>query len=135
MDFPEMSDNIENSYYDIDDDIISNNHDMLLLHYTNDILDIFDNYKERFATNPDFLCKLKGFIFVNFVIDYILHPSSNRIKNNASISENEIFEDVFKNELKISYNIIYQFMKELKVDLSFDNWKTYCQKYSCIPHV
>ena len=55
--------------------------------------------------------------------------------NNTSISENEIFEDIFKNELKISYNIIYKFMKELNVDLSFDNWKTYCHKYSCIPHV
>ena len=139
MDFSETVDNLDNMSFDIDDSVLSNNQDVLLLYYTDEILDIFDDYKDRFVTNPDFLCNLKGFVFVNFIVDYILHPVlhavTHAVKNTKTVSENEIFEDIFKNELTISYNIIDNFMKQFKIDISFNNWKTYCQKYSNIPFI
>jgi hypothetical protein len=135
MDFSETVDNLDNTSFDIDDSVLTNNQDVILLYYTDEILDIFDDYKERFVTNPDFLCNLKGFVFINFIVDYILHPVTHAVKNTKTVSENEIFEDIFKNELTISYNIIHNFMKQFKIDISFNNWKTYCQKYSNIPFI
>ena len=135
MDFSDTADNIDNTHWGIDDNTFSTNQDNILLYYTDDILDIFDDYKERFVTMPDFLCNLKGFVFVNFITEYISCPTTYPFKNTKTISENEIFEDIFKNELIISYNIIHKFIKQFKIDLSFNNWKIYCHKYSDIPYI
>ena len=136
----ENSETVEDTYYDTEYDGIPNTYDSFLSCYTEDILSIFDDLKQRFSINPFFLCKLKGYVFVNFLTNYILNYSDNNVKNYAIKNhiysfKSQIFEEIFMNELIISYNIISKFIKIFKIELSFCTWKSFCYKYSDIPTI
>ena len=122
-----------------------NEEELFLLHYTEDLLDIFHDLKRRFALNPDFLSTLKTTTFVDFITNYVLYgPEKTGDPDfvRAWISQDHIrkytkdiiyFENIFSNELTISYNVIYSFTSSFKIKLCLQTWKYFCYKNTYIP--
>lgn len=114
-----------------------NDEELFLLHYTDIIIDLFYELKERFALNPDFLSKLKTTIFIDFIINTVLYDNilySQQITNEKDITKDILyFENIFCNELHISYDIINSFITTFKIKLSYEKWKVFCYKNTYIP--
>ena len=146
-----------------------NDEELFLLHYTEDLLDIFHDIKRRFSLNPDFLSKLKTTTFVDFITNYVLYghektgyyikKSQQIIKNNdvraCTRQDSELvrtciqqdselvrtctrqdityFENIFCNELNISYNLVHSFTSSFKIKLCLQTWKYFCYKNTYIP--
>jgi len=147
--FSEKKNNYENTEYehynehfsDTENELSNikefNDEELFLLHYTDDLLDIFHDIKNRFALNPDFLSKLKTTIFVDFITHYVLYGNESSeyyIKDTKNITKDIIyFQNIFYNELNISYNLIHSFTQLFKIKLCLQKWTYFCYKNTYIP--
>jgi hypothetical protein len=148
---PELTRDSENDASNIKE---FNDEELFLLHHTEDLLDIFHELKRTFSLNPDFLSKLKTTTFVNFITNYVLYgpektgyhikKSQQIIKNNDIRKDPDLvqarvkqdltyFENIFCNELNISYNLIHSFTSSFKIKLCLQTWKYFCYKNTYIP--
>jgi len=86
------------------------------------IIDIYDDFRDRFGHNPMFLQHLSSSDLTDFFIDCIYHN-----KPVHSLTENDsIFYHEFYYELDISYMIVNNFLHKYKYKLPRTTWIQFC---------
>lgn len=107
------------SHEDSEQLFLSNNYD--------DILDLYDELKEMFPMNPNFLILLESVTFCDFITDLIFE----RINKYDHITNDFFtFIEVFNHEIRISYNYINNFMFKYNTKISIQQWEKFCFTYS-----
>ena len=108
----------------------SNNEIDKFLHESLDnILDIYDDFKCRFAYNPYFLGNLKGTALTDFFID-VLFLQEDTILSKKDYSLFYEFYEEYQSELSISFTIVDNFMSNYKCNLSPSTWAIFCLHFS-----
>ena len=134
-----FDDYVEN---DVDKD--ANSHTNNIINYilfdkSYDIICFFEELKERFALNPDFLCYCNSVILSKFITNNILTIKKIPTLNRSDVISFESFKCIFKNELEISYNVLYDFLKTIckKYNVCHEKfhvqWYYFCFRNSDIP--
>lgn len=98
---------------------LSNNYDY--------ILDIYDELKEMFAMNPNFLNRLDSVAFCDYLIDIIFENNQTRVNvcNNFFT-----FIDVFYKEIIITHKYINKFLDKYKSNVTLEECEKFCFTYS-----
>lgn len=91
--------------------------------YSNDILDMYEEIKERFSHSPFFLSNLKYPLLTEFIISFVLY-------NDLQLPINNTFNDYYSIEIESSYNIINKFLRKFKRNLQYNKWQEFCFKFS-----
>lgn len=92
--------------------------------HLDDIIDIFLDFEERFVYVPEFLehAKKNSTVLVSFIIDYLFKNICVKTKKDTSH-----FEEIYKNEIRNSYNIIFDFVKYSSVKTIYlRDWIEFC---------
>lgn len=101
-------------------------HDDFLDYYTDDVLYILEDLKSRFQMSPFFITHVNLPILTNFIINQIIKKPTLPIIHNHIF----VFNNYYKQELEISYSIIYKFIKRFKIILPYKSWLYFCYTYS-----
>lgn len=117
-------------------------YDDFLDYYTDDVLYILEDIKSRFSLSPFFLSNVNLPILTNFIINQIIKkPNTLQIINTSvqnmegAVTQNHnnhifLFNNYYKQELEISYSIVYKFIKRFKIILPYKCWLYFCYTYS-----
>jgi hypothetical protein len=90
------------------------------------IIDMYDEFRERFSHNPYFLQKLVSSNLTDFFIDCLFENNQVRSLNERDICVLQEYE----NEINISYSIVYSFLYKFKYRLPQNHWIQFCSKFS-----
>lgn len=101
-------------------------HDDFLDYYNDDVLYILEDIKCRFSLSPFFITNVNLPILTNFIINQITKKSTLPLINNHIF----LFNNYYKQELEISYSIVYNFIKRFKIILPYKSWLYFCYTYS-----
>lgn len=86
------------------------------------IIDIYDDFRERFSHNPMFLQHLSSSDLTDLFIDCIYH---NKLVH--SLTERDtIFYNEFHYEVDISYMLVNNFLHKYKYKLPLTIWIQFC---------
>ena len=110
---------------DFEEELYDFSCDDFLDDYTDDLLYIIEDLKSRFSTSPFFISNINLPILTNYMINCIFKKIP-RIPNNNHL----VFTNYYKNEIDISYNIIYNFLKRFKIILPYNSWVYFCYMHS-----
>ena len=113
-------------------------------YYSNDILDIYEEIRERLSHSPFFFSNLKYTLLTEFIISFVLYnDNDNDTTTMCSLgtgTSNEdvvrrqgtfnLFNDYYSVEIESSYNIIYKFLRKFKRNLQYNKWQEFCFKFS-----
>ena len=100
--------------------------DDFLDYYNDDVLYILEDIKSRFQMSPFFITNVNLPILTNFIINQITKKSTLPVINNHIF----LFNNYYKQELEISYSIVYNFIKRFKIILPYKSWLYFCYTYS-----
>lgn len=107
--------------------------DEFLKLYCEDILDICDDFRERFSYNPYFLANMTPTNLMDFCIDARDPKLLRKYQDhNVGSSKIERFETEYKKELGISYHIMHSFFKKvlkkglILAPVTFETWSDFC---------
>lgn len=123
MDNDYDSDNEESEY----DDHLNSVNTFLNDNHYNIILLLEDIKSHFFYTNPDFLCKLNSDRLTDLIVDLIFYDQISIDTNKINLLQ---FIDAFENEIKISYNIINNFLYRFNYTINYELWIQICKKFS-----
>jgi hypothetical protein len=98
-------------------------------YYSNDILDIYEEIKERLSHSPFFFSNLKYPLLTEFIISFVLY-NGNDTTTMCSQGTLNLFNDYYSVEIESSYNIIYKFLRKFKRNLQYNKWQEFCFKFS-----
>lgn len=101
-------------------------HDNFLDYYKDDVLYMLEDMKSRFKMSPFFMSNVNLPILTNFLINQIIQKPTLPIINNHIF----LFSNYYKQELEISYNIVYKFIKRFKIISPYKYWLYFCYSYS-----
>ena len=123
---------LDNDYYsDFENENIIEDENLdieeFYFYYSNDILDIYEEIKERLSHSPFFFSNLKYPLLTEFIISFVL---SNTTKLPINKKYLDIFNDYYSVEVESSYNIIQKFLRKFKRNLPYNKWQEFCFKYS-----
>jgi hypothetical protein len=90
------------------------------------IIDIYDDFRERFSYNPRFLQKLASSDLTNLFIDCLFEDNPP-----SPLSERDMcFLHDYENEISISYSIVYSFLYKYKYRLPQKRWIMFCSNFT-----
>lgn len=127
MNFSQESDMSESSsntsFLELDDFISS---------HLDELLDIYDDLKWRFALSPNFLEYLKSTTFVQTTAQNVLTPSSESQEDNSPLTNVTYFKflEEYHQELEVSHEIINNFLRQFRTTISSDTWARFCFQWS-----
>jgi len=101
-------------------------HDDFLDGYKDDVLYMLEDMKSRFKMSPFFMTNVNLPILTNFFINQIIKRPTLPIINNHIF----LFNNYYKQELEISYNIVSKFIKRFKIISPYNYWLYFCYRYS-----
>jgi len=104
--------------------------DKFLFHHIDDILDIFDDLKERFKYDPTFLASLKSPQFIDFVTDQLFYPNRSLAEDANWQDSFDDFVDEFNHEVNLSYYLVDMFFEKFQHKLSFPKWIELCYQFT-----
>ncbi len=96
------------------------------------IIDIYEDFKERFAYNPEFFQYLTSCDLTDFSIQCIFGKKNTFFElltvphNFITVEVMNAFKNLYSQELDISFYIMYGFLKQNKYRLSKDLWIRFC---------
>lgn len=99
-------------------------YDNFIDYYKDDILFILEEMKSRFVCSPFFL----SYVTLPILTNYIYNTLSNRGFVTSRYSEH--FDNYYKQELQISYTVMYNFLKRFKITLRYNSWLSFCYKHT-----
>lgn len=99
-------------------------------YYSNDILDIYEEIKERFLHSPFFFSNLKYPLLTEFIISFVLSNANSGLQSQINKNYLNLFNDYYSSEIEFSYNIIQKFLTKFKRNLQYNKWQEFCFKYS-----
>lgn len=92
---------------------------------------LLENIKNHFSnTSPFFLDYIKIYNLSDFIINLLFLNKSYTQFKNFNLNFIELFRSTYYNELNISYNIIYNFLKKFNYNIDFKIWILFCITYS-----
>lgn len=109
---------MDNDSLDVDD----------FFYYSDEILDIYEEIKERFSSSPFFLSHLTFPILSEFLFQLTIHKKINLQtiqKNNLNL-----FNDFYNVEIDYSYNMLNKFLRKFKFFLPHNLFIQFCFIYS-----
>lgn len=96
---------------------------------TETIIDLFYNINGRFnVCSPFFLDYLEVYHLSNFITNHLFF-SHHKINYNNNIIKN-LFRLTYITELKVTYDIISEYLYQFKINLDFNEWVLFCIKYT-----
>jgi hypothetical protein len=112
----------------------SNNEIDKFLHDSLDnIMDMYDDFKCRFAYNPYFLGHLRGTDLTDFFIDVLFaQEDTENILTKKDYTLFYTFHEEYQNELNTSFAIVDNFLSKYKYSLSPSSWAVFCLQFSII---
>ena len=119
-DFENENNTIEDQNLDIED---------FYFHYSNDILDIYEEIRENFSHSPFFISNLKFTLLTEFILLIVLH-GSNKKSTQVNKFCLDTFNDYYGVEIESSYNIIHKFLRNFKKNLHHNTWVEFCFKHT-----
>lgn len=115
----DSEDIIDNNILDIDD---------FFFHYSDEILNIYYEFKERFSSSPFFFSNLTYPILSEFIRQLIV---PRRIDLQLIIKENlNAFNHFYSTEIEYSYNTLHIFLRKFKISLPHNIFTQFCFIYS-----
>lgn len=123
------------------DDVFNetNGVDNFLFKYSDEIHDLYNDLKYRFGgSSPFFLSNMELYNLTHFLCDMALNlvkqkPIKYKTYNYTFTKPNlnVIFNTFYKNEIEISYGILFNFSKRtLQFNLQYDDWLTFCYQFT-----
>jgi hypothetical protein len=86
------------------------------------IIDIYDDFRDRFSHNPMFLQKLTSSDLTDLFIDCIFH---NKLTYNLTEHET-VFYNEYQHEVDISYMLVFPLLYKYKHRLARTTWISFC---------
>lgn len=98
------------------------------------IIDFYDNLKDKFRLSPFFLDKMQSFD-ITYILIILLYEdirSLNFVKKSDHKTQTlySTFIREYYNEIDYSYKLFTKFLKYYKVSIDFDSWSDFCFAYS-----
>jgi hypothetical protein len=96
-------------------------------YYSDDIIDIYEEFKEKFSCSPFFLSYLTYPLLTDFLLSFVLSkPKLGNVSNKNDYLYD--FNNFYKVEIESSYNIICTFLRKFKKNLLYDTYVDFCFK-------
>jgi hypothetical protein len=132
-------DDIDNKS-DSSDDYFESSIDKFNLYYLEDVIDIIYNLQEKFSINPFFLHHINTQLLIDFFNACSKFPYTNSflyLEKHSIIYNYDYtyFLDECEEEIKISYDIISNFLKKFNYTCNLYYWKLFCFKYSEVNNI
>jgi hypothetical protein len=120
----------ENEYNDQDNFSDSDDLDNFLNSNSDNIYCLYEDLQNSFwITSPVFLCNMRFHHLINFFCDLILYKKSNYISKSKFMLKK--FHNVYKDELQISYDTVYKFLKfHFRYNINYETWLSFCYHLS-----
>jgi hypothetical protein len=116
----------EGSYSSSNNEIDKFLHDSL-----DNIMDMYDDFKCRFAYNPYFLGHLRGTDLTDFFIDVLfIQEDTENIITKKDYTLFYTFYEEYQSELSTSFAIVDNFLSKYKYNLSPSLWAVFCLQFS-----
>jgi len=116
----------------IDEDILDNytlDTDEFFFCYSDQILDIYYEFKERFTSSPFFFSYLTYPILSDFIHQLIVQRNLQLTKTYNLNNLND-FDHFYSVEIEYSYNILNTFLRKFKFSLTRNLFIQFCILYS-----
>lgn len=94
---------------------------------TDFIIDMYDDFKERFSHNPEFFSCLQSTDLTDLFVECLFKDTTQHFIMNDVLS---VFYDEFSDEINISYEIVYRFLKCHKHKLDWVRWIDFCYRFT-----
>jgi len=111
------------------EDILDNTLDIdeFYFYYSDDILDIYHEFKKRFSSSPFFFSHLTYPILTELVFKIVM---GNGIYLDIPKPSLDVFKEFYNVEIEYSYNTLTSFLRKFKKSLSYNSFVQFCFLYT-----
>jgi hypothetical protein len=108
--------------------------DLFLSKHLDDVLNICDEFRDRFRYDPSFLSDMKCTDLTDLLIDAIFHGEDYEVSDKHTLFD--YFINEYRSELGISYSIVTNFCCHVRstfhnqTNISYEGWCWFCYHLS-----